>query len=181
MKSFISKEVYNQLPDTVKNKCKEENRKLLSRGHWPQEPIHLLTKNVKWIEKHYVRYRDADGKQKVSKLFTVKKLAEKFKLQVEYDQQTNRLDSFIKNMEVSKGIEKYLEHLRLQGRRKSTILRAKQILQKLIDFCNEKEIRFLDKITIEHMEEYKSWNRNMKPYLIEKNIGVSARTLVMSL
>jgi site-specific recombinase XerD len=175
--SPIPRDVYNQLTEPQKKKCKFVEGKIYYSDHFPNKLLPILPARSRKEVKYYVHYRDKNGVQKISPPFKNKQLSEKFKKRIEHDLEFSRVATPIKNMKVEEGIVKYLNSLKHLGRTKSTIERAGQMLNKLLLFCKEKNISFLNQITLEHMEEYKSWNRNMKPHLVRKNIPVNPRTL----
>jgi len=174
--SPITQEIYNQFTDKQKKKCKFENGKIFYKDYLPKKFLNKLPRSSRKMIKYIVIWRE-DGKQKASKPFSNKKIAILFKKEKESELDSARLKSYIKNVEVGEGVQKYIEYLKHEGRSPATLKRVGQILGKLVRFCSEKEIKYLKDIKIDDMEEYKTWNRNMKPSVAAQNIPVSPRTL----
>jgi integrase/recombinase XerD len=175
--SPIPRDVYNQLTEPQKKKCKIVGGKIYYSDHFPNKLLPSLPSRSRKEVKYYVHYRDKNGIQKTSSPFKSKQFAEKFKKKIEHELEYSRVAIQIKKMSVEDGIKRYLKSLKLLGRTESTIIRVNQMLYKLILFCKEKNISYLHQITREDVEEYKFRSKNMQPHLLSKNIPVKPRTL----
>jgi hypothetical protein len=176
VRSPITESIFEKLTPSQKKKCKRKNGKIFYNDYLPKKLHAHLSKRTRTEKKYWVQYRDSDNKQQSVGPFSNKSNAIKKKKLIEYEIESD-LISPINKIEVKKSIELYLRNLELIDRKETTIKRAKQMLEKLELFCEEKKIRFLHEITIDHVEEYKSWSKNRKPFLLDKAIPISGRTL----